>query len=95
MQRNRFRARAELIAAAQRISNLQCLSKSFGCSKPIDRLSTISATKPQPGPRWDFFYLFFGGTKLMARSAMAVIVRDGLTPMFAGTAEPAVTYMFS
>jgi hypothetical protein len=40
-------------------------------------------------------YFALGGMKLMARSAMAVIVSDGLTPMFAGTADPSVTYILS
>ena len=35
------------------------------------------------------------GTKLIARSASAVIVRLGLTPTFAGTTEPSQTSRFS
>ena len=33
-----------------------------------------------------------GGTRLMAYSARAVIVRLGLTPGLAGTIEPSTTY---
>ena len=36
-----------------------------------------------------------GGISVIARSAIAVIVRLGFTPMFAGTAAPSQTSRFS
>jgi hypothetical protein len=38
--------------------------------------------------------VFFAGTFAIARSAIAVIVSDGLTPGLAGTAEPSQIIMF-
>jgi len=50
--------------------------------------ASVRAEPPPPQTRAAVFF----GTKLMARSVIAVIVSDGFTPGLADTAEPSATY---
>ncbi len=74
----------------------QALSKAGRRQEPRAR-STCSARgrrgeDPPSAPfEYDYECGLAGGMKLIARSARAVIVSDGLTPGFAETAEPSIT----
>ena len=60
-------------------------------ARDVDVLAELDERPPESGITYTFLYSAFFGTSLMARSAMAVMVRLGFTPRLAGMIEPSIT----